>query len=679
MPQGSNPPPNAPGDGGRTVALARLVGLFRLGRHDELEALALQALGQDSGSAELLYLLGASRLSRGRDAEAEAVLAMAARLAPDDAEILGLLGVALFKLGRYAEAAQRFEAALRIEPNGYELLVNAAANAVAAGNAEAACSLASRAVALRPQGTEALMGLGNALLASNRFEEAVGVYRRAIALQPDAADLHLNLGQALGRLQRLDEAASSLRRALGLQPSFAAAHLGLGRVLHDLGDGAAAQRHFRAAAEIDPALIEAHSAYLFSLLHDASLSPEATYREHVRVGDLIEAPLRGQWRPHSNDRDPERPLRVGFVSGDLHDHPVANLIEPVWRGMRRGMNRICVYANSAVRDGTQARLQALAHEWTFVNHLSDDALAERIRGDAIDILFDLSGHTARNRLAVFARRPAPVQVTWLGYPGTTGLSAIDYRLVQDPGAGREALQATCRERLVTLRTRGFEPAPNAPEVNELPALARGYLTFASFNRLGKVNVDVISLWSRILTVLPAARMIVCAVEDDSAKQELEAAFSGFGVASGRIRYVKRMPLDEYLRLHHEVDIALDTFPYAGGTTTRHALWMGVPVLTLEGASLQQSVSAAVLLRQLDLADWVAGDQMQYVDRTRTAASDLAGLARLRRELRLRFAQYLKDTEDAQAVSFDYALRVMWRRWCEGKPPEGFSADAGGGR
>ncbi|MBK9243865.1 MAG: tetratricopeptide repeat protein [Burkholderiales bacterium] len=670
-PGGAAPP--AAGEPPRE-ALLSLLALYNAGRHAELEPATLRTAAQYPRSAKPLHLLGASRLSRGQTAGAVEALRSALQRAPADADINNLLGVALSRSGQHDEARACFETSLAIDGGSYETLVNASASANAAGDAEGSRRLAARALALRPDGVEAMLNLGNALVAAGEADEADDVYRRALALAPNMPDLHLNLGSALSRRGRHGEAAGVLRQALALRPDYAAAHLNLGRALHELGDTRGAQRHFRAASDADPGLVEAHSAYLFSLAHDPGISPQDAYAEHLRIGEQLEAPYRAAWRDHPNDRDAERDLRVGFVSGDLHEHPLANLIEPIWRAMRRGRHRIYAYANGTWGDAVEARLKALTDQWLHVEKMGDQELSERIRADRIDILFDLSGHTARNRLRVFARRPAPVQVTWLGYPGTTGLSAIDYRLMRGHEPKREALQAQCRERIIHFGARAFEPPPQSPPVNPLPASSRGWLTFGSFNRPSKLGEGVIALWSRVLRALPQSRLLVAGVNERTLGERLLAQFAAHGVAAGRLEFRPRAAMREYLEMHHDVDIALDTFPYTGGTTTVFALWMGVPVLTLAGESLQQN-QAAASIRALGLADWVTESEDEFVDRACRAAADLLSLARIRGELRPRAQRQLQGSAEVAVVQFDQVLRLMWRRWCSGQPPEGFVVQA----
>ncbi len=654
--------------------LMSLVALYNAGRHDELEAAAVRTVAQYPRSARPLHLLGASHLSRGRHAEAVEALRSALQRVPGDADVNNLLGVALSGCGRHDEARSCFEASLSAGGENYETLVNASANANAAGDAEGGRELAGRALRLRPNGVEAMLNLGNALVGEGRVDEAVDTYRRAIALSPESADLYLNLGQALTRQVRFDEAAAVFRQALALRPDYAAAHMNLGRALHELGDTAGAQRHFRAASDHDPGLAEAHSAYLFSLSHDPRVSPQEAFAEHVRIGELIERSCRPHWRDHRNDRDPERDLRVGFVSGDLHEHPLANLIEPIWRAMRAGRNRLYVYANGTWGDAVEARLEGLADAWLHVERMSDEQLAERIRADRIDILFDLSGHTARNRLPVFARKPAPVQLTWLGYPGTTGLSAVDYRLMRGQAALHEEMQPMYCEKLVHLHARGFEIPPESPPAGPLPAANRGWLTFGSFNRPSKLGPGVIALWSRVLEALPDARLLIAGVNEESLRVRLQADFSAQGIASSRLGFRPRLAMGEYLALHHEVDIALDPFPYTGGTTTVFALWMGVPVLTLAGPSMQQRQSAAIL-PPVGLADWVTSSEEEFVAQACRAAADLPALGRLRSALRPAMERQLQASDERVASEFDAAMRAMWRRWCRGEPPESFVVQA----
>lgn len=376
-------------------------------------------------------------------------------------------------------------------------------------------------------------------------------------------------------------------------------------------------------------------------------------------------------RAHENVRDPERDLRVGFVSGDLRKHPLAYLIEPIWQAMRGGRNQVIAYSNFGTEDDVSARLRALTDSWVRIERMNDEALADRIRRDSIDILFDLSGHTTHNRLPVFAMKPAPIQVSWLGYPATTGLSAMDYRFVRGADTDGHLIERLFCEKLVRLRFRGFEPEPNAPAVGPLPALTAGHVTFGSFNRPSKISEATTDLWSLVLRAVPNSRLLIAAAGEMRTQDRLRMLFESKGISSERLSFRPRVSLADYLAMHHEVDIALDAFPYTGGTTTNHALWMGVPVLSLVGTTPQQRQASSILV-MLGLSEWAARSAEEYVARAVEATSNLGELSQLRERLRPAMAASFQGSTAAVARELDWALRMVWQRWCAGLPPESFT-------
>jgi protein O-GlcNAc transferase len=653
--------------------LASLVNLFREGRFAEVEGPATSLCQRFPQSAAAAELLGATLLELNKYDQARQVLAQASSVV-SNAAIERLYGIALRRLGRSAEAREAFERGLAWSPDNLSILFNASANAISDGDPAAARRYAERALALRPGDAGALRVIADAAAAGGAHDEAVAYYERAIALVPDDADLHINLGGSLYALGRRAEAAEVLQRALALRPADVQAHQNLAAAYYRLGDIAAARVHHRAASDLSPDRADLHTAYLFCLLHDVTVTPEENFREHRRIGELIEAPFRSRWRQHDNDRDRQRDLRIGFVSADLRDHAVAYLIEPIWRAMRRARDHVIAYVNQDNEDDVSARLRLLTDDWVHVERLDDDALDARIRADRIDILFDLSGHTTGNRLPVFARRPAPVQVSWLGYPGTTGLTSIDYRFLRRADDGNDALDGLFTEKLVRFGSRTFEPDARAPAVNPLPALTRGVLTFASFNRPAKLSEATIDLWSRVLRALPESRMLIVGVDEEPTRNLLEASFLRNGIAIERLAFRARVPISDYLAMHHEVDVVLDSLPYAGGTTTHHALWMGVPVLTLSGLTVQQSQGAGIL-GHLGMSDWAPGSEDEYVEKARRASADLAELDRLRQGLRPAIATAFRDADKALDIELQRALRTMWQRWCAGDPPAAFTVSA----
>ena len=653
----------------RSLNLAALLRLYEDGQHAQAEAQARQLWTQFPQSAPLARLLGSVLLAQHKYGEAAEFLGRASASIAGDVHVEYLLGLALRRLGRNEQARAAFERSLAVAPDNLAALLSASANAVTLHDPVEARRYAERAVAVRPDSVEALRVLADAAVAGGSDEEAVEVYRRGIALDSAAVDLYVNLGDALTNLGRADEATEQAGRALALQADNAHAHFSLGRALFRLGETPAAREHFRIAADRGSEVAQAQTAYLFCLLHDEAVSPEQCFAEHRRIGEAIEAPLRALQAEHGNDRDAQRGLRIGFVSGDLRDHAVANLVEPVWAAMRGGRHRVFAYANIEAEDTVSARLRELADEWVRVERLDDATLAARIRADRIDILFDLSGHTSGNRLAVFAMKPAPVQASWLGHPATTGLSSIDYRFVHGVDG---AIDAFFTEKLVRLRRRGIRPEPSAPAVNRLPALATGQLTFGSFARPAKISESTIALWSRVLQAVPGSRMLIGSADEPRTRQRLLASFAAQGIGAERLRFEPRMPLPAYLALHGEVDIVLDTLPFAGETTTHQALWMGVPVLTRLGRTPQQNQGGAIL-SMLGLSAWAADDDDAFVQRAASAAADLPALDALRQGLRDMMRATFVDSADAVRVELDAALQAIWRRWCEGLAPESFVA------
>jgi predicted O-linked N-acetylglucosamine transferase (SPINDLY family) len=358
------------------------------------------------------------------------------------------------------------------------------------------------------------------------------------------------------------------------------------------------------------------------------------------------------------------------VSGDFRRHAAAHFIEPVWRELDRTRFHLHAYSVSPTIDEVTMRLQGLADAWTHATGWSDEALAAAIRDDGIDILFDLSGHTAHHRLPVFARRPAPLQVSWIGYPGTTGLRAMDYYFVDRGFAPPGKLDAQFTEHLVHLPTVSvFRPEASSPPVGPLPASTRGHATFGSFNRTAKITAATLDAWSAVLRAVPGARLRIGAVEPALAER-LRERLAAHAIDVARVELLPRTDLAAYLAAHHDVDLLLDTFPYTGGTTTAHGLWMGVPTLTFEGTTLAARSSAAIL-RHAGLPQFIAADGAALGPLAAGWMQRIDELAALRAGLRDRLAA--APQRDARRVvdGLEDALRWMWRRHCSGKPPVAF--------
>jgi predicted O-linked N-acetylglucosamine transferase (SPINDLY family) len=482
------------------------------------------------------------------------------------------------------------------------------------------------------------------------------------------AKAHNNLGNVLNAQGKYEQAASCFRQALALKPGYAEAYNNLAITLKEQGHWEEAKTVYRHLLTLTPDWAAAHSNLLFCLSHDLQTETGQLYAEHLAFGERFESPLRATWQPHPNSKDPNRRLQVGFVSGDFFDHAVANFHLPLFEHLahKPGLALHAYYTHNR-NDAISQRLRAYFAHWHDVPQLSEAALAEQIRADGIDILIDLSGHTANNRLLTFARKPAPVQASWLGYLGTTGLQAMDYYLCDRFWLPPGELDWQLTEKPAFLPNAVvFEPSPQAPPVSPLPALTKGHFTFASFNRTNKINPSVIALWSMLLRELPSARMLLAGIPADR-QAGLVQSFVQEGIAPERLLLHARSTLRDYLALHQQVDLCLDTYPYGGGATTAHAAWMGVPTLCLAGDT-PPSRFGATEMHHLGLDAFIATSIEDFVAKGRYWAEHTSDLAEIRAGLRTRFADSPLGQADAFASHFEAALRAMWARWCQGLPP-----------
>ena len=680
--------------------------LQELGRLSEAESCYRQALKLDPSYGKVHGNLGAVLHDLKRLDEAEACYRRALQLSPDNVEVLCNLGNALKDLGRLEESEAALRRALGISPDSVEAMTNLARTLKAMDRLAEAEAYVARVVDLNPDSPEAHRYLGDIRYMQGRIDEAQTSYRRALVLKPD--DFHANcnlgitywdtacleqaekslrqalaarpdsaealniLGVILNDIWRLDEAEQYLRRALAIAPDAADMHDNLGTILNNQGRMEEAVASLRRALVIKPDYSHAHSNMLHVLTLIADLDAQALFAEHREFGIKYETPLRAKWPVFSGERDPSRSLRVGFVSGDLHYHAIASYLEPLLAELAASTRlSLHAYSNSAIEDAVSKRLQQHFVQWRRVVKLSDDSLARQIRSDGIDILIDLSGHTAKNRLLTFARKPAPVQASWMGFPGTTGLDSIDYYLADRFFLPQGQFDDQFTEKIVRLPASApFMPSSDAPPTNLLPGSTKGYLTFGSFNRVNKLSPQLIALWSRLLRSLPQARMLLGGVDQGERFNTLVHWFASEGIDRGRLDFHPRCDMASYLELHHQVDICLDTYPYGGGTTTLHALWMGVPTLSLAGG-IPAGQSGASILGHAGLEEFVARDADEFVSKGVSWQGRLAELADIRAGLRERLASSAIGQPALIAAGLELALRTMWQRWCAGLPPESF--------
>jgi predicted O-linked N-acetylglucosamine transferase (SPINDLY family) len=494
---------------------------------------------------------------------------------------------------------------------------------------------------------------------AGQLPEAIASLRQFTALQPGHAIAWLDLGQLLQKQGELSEAEACFRKALALADNLVA-NANLALILQLQGRIDESIAHRRRCITLAPHISNLHTDLLLALQYSSATRASDLLAEHRRFAEFIETPLRAQWPRHANPRQPERRLRIGYVSADLREHAVAWFFEPVLRQHDRSRVELFCYSLAGA-DAVTARLRPLADHWLEATSIDSPTLAARVMADGIDILVDLNGNTAGGRPLLFARKPAPVQISWLGYASTTGLAAMDYRITDawlDPPGAADAAHV---ERLLRLPAWAvFQPAPDSPPVTDLPALGSGGLQLACLNNPAKLGPQVFALWARILLALPQARLLLGNAGDSQTRSRLLEQFTGLGVNAERLEFMPRLPLADYLALHQRIDLALDPFPFTGGATTCHGLWMGVPVLTMAGDTTISRQGSA-FMHGLGLPEFVVHNEDSYVSRALALAADLPHLQAVRQSLRARMAPEARTRDFTRSLEDAYAM--VWQRWC----------------
>lgn len=505
-----------------------------------------------------------------------------------------------------------------------------------------------------------------ALRQARLYEESAAALHAAITLDSQHFQAHGNLGFVLQTLGKHAAATEIFRAAIKIKPESADAHSNLGHTLLREGRVAEAIAHYEFAVAAKPASAPLHSNLLLALHYQSNLDAAWLFDQHLAWSRRHAPPLPVETPRHSNSPNPSRRLKVGYVSADLRDHPVGRFLLPLLQQHDRQAFSVYCYSGTTERDTLTSELQRHATAWHETTGVDDDALASLIRGHGIDVLVDLSGHTGGNRLPVFARKPAPIQATWLGYPNTTGLATIDYRITDVHADPPQHPPPHSTEQLVHLsETAWCYPVTAAPDVVPPPILTTGTPTFGCCNNLAKINDRVIRVWARILHELPQSRLLLkeLAFGDPSVRTRYHALFADHGISPTRVTLLGRdADYPTHLARFGAIDVALDTFPYHGTTSTCEALWMGVPVVTLAGKTHVSRVGVS-LLTNTGLADLVATTEEDYVRIATTLAGDPPRLQDLRRQLRERMrASPLMDAEKFSRA-MEAAYRGMWTDWC----------------
>lgn len=604
-----------------------LLALFNAGQQSEAAVLARRMTLAYPSCGVGWKVLGAVTVS---DKEALIPMQQAALLCPDDFEAHYNLGLILQALGQLDEAAASYRRALQLNPDyaqGYN-------------------------------------NLGVTLQELGKFEEAEASYRRAVLIKPDYLNAYHNLGIVLQCLSRFDEAEAIHRKTLQLNPDYPEAHCNLGIVLLSLGKNDEAVKCFRRALQLKPDFVVAHSNLIFCLDMASSADLSELLQERKRWDERHAARFL-QAAPHRNTRSPDRLLRIGYVSADFRNHSASKAFGAMLTRYDRRQFEVFAYSNYKGEDDRYTRLfRENVTGWRNISAMSDEAATQLIRDDLIDILVDLSGHSAGNRLLIFARKPAPVQITAWGYAAGTGMRAMDVfftdKVIVPPDEQR-FYSEEIRYLPSALGSFFIDPFP---DLNELPALNLGSITFGSFNRLAKISGQTYRIWAQILLQVPGSCLILKTPElnERSNRERILRYFENAGLTADRIVMLGRSSWFEHMRAYQQVDIALDPFPHGGGMTAMEGLMMGVPVITLNWPILTGRLSSS-LMTTLGLQDWIVQSEDQYLELAIKKSAQLRELSALRQTLRGLFSASIIGDQGAYTRVVEQEYRALWREWC----------------
>lgn len=608
--------------------------------------------------------LALARLREGRLGESEALCRTILARQPDHPAALHCLGLVALKSGDFARAVERIGRASALQPTDVAALVNLGIALRHAGRPAEAVTAFRSALALAPARGDILYNLGNALFDQRDFAGAAGSYRQALAAGARTAEVHGNLGRALEETGAYAAAVASYERAIAIMPGFAEAHSNMGNALMSLGRCAEAIAAHRRALELKPDYAEAHTNLIFALNFDPSATIAEHQRERARWYEMHARRFAAAIAPHPNTRDPERRLRIGYVSGHFRHQAASYAFAPVIIGHDRMRFETFCYSDTVLADGLTERLRGSVGGWRDIVGLPDERVAAMIREDRIDILVDLVGHMSGHRLLAFARKPAPVQVSGWGEPTGTGLATMDH-LLADPVLVPADWRPLLAERVIDLPCfLGYWTPEPLPEPGLLPALANGHVTFGSFNRLAKTSDAVLRCWAAILRAVPASRLLLkyAGGDDPVERTRMRSLFAAEGIAADRLELLGNSGREEHFAAYRKVDVALDPFPHGGGMTTLDAAWMGIPTITAPGETISSRLAASCMTA-LGLADFVAADREDYVTLATVKASDIDALANLRQSLRQMIATSPIGDSVAYTRAVEDAYRRVWREWC----------------
>ncbi len=607
-------------------------------------------------------------MKAGRFGEAEIRLSQIAQAAPGFIEALNLAGQAALSQNNHVRAEFWLSQAINTPASDFSTWFNLGIAQYHLGKLDAAIASYRKAIGYKVEHSALAMVWYNLALAQHDLglsDDAITSYGKSLELLPGRAETVKALGDVYFDLGNLDQALILFRKAVTLAPRLIPARNEIANVLKAQGKIGEAINTFRELVSIDPSVSEACSNLFFSMALDSAQKPADFLREHKRYHATFEQPIQAKRRPHKNLRDPARPLRIGYVSPDFRRHAVANFIEPILAYTSKEHFETYCYYNRADADGITERLRGYADQWRPCRQYSDEQLAEIIRMDEIDILVDLAGHTANNRLSMFAYKPAPLQITYLGYPGSSWLTAMDYRITDGysdpPGSEQYYL-----EKLLRLPDSLFcyRPLDDMPEVAPSPCERNGYVTFGSFASFSKLDEQSLRLWVELMVRVPDARLLMLTIPAGLTQDRLRKRFADCGVSAERLILHGKLPRNEYLEKMHQADIALDPVMVNSPTTMCETLWMGLPTVSQFGERCSSRAGLSIL-SAAGLGHLASPGAEQYLSVAQTLASDPAALAKQRAALRGSLnASPLMNGKNFVA-HLESIYRDIWKEWCAG--------------
>jgi len=633
---------------------------FVEGKIKEAEKICRKLIEANEDNADALYLLGIINDAYGNNIDGINFIVKAISKNPNRAKYHYSLGLVFQKLKKYEKAIASYEMSININPVFMEAYANLGNIFNELGRDKEAIQCLNKALQIKPDSAMLYVNLGSIFAKQGNIDRALFLYKRALEVNPNYSIAYNNIGSAYREQEDFNKAQEYYQTAIKLSPQYAMAQCNLGSLLLLTGKPDEAIEHYRKAISIKADYAEAHSNILYALNFMPSISQKEIFKESIQWEDIHAKNLLKSNQVYANDIGEKRKLRIGYVSPDFRNHSVNFFFEPVLNGHNKKCFEVYLYSSVIKPDYITERLKTAADHWRSIVGMNDETVSKMIVKDRIDILVDLAGHTAGNRLLVFGYKPAPSQVSWLGYPNTTGMHTIDYRIVDeitDPVGTGDDLHS---EELIGLPNSFFcfQPTVDSPDVEDVSRKKTGQITFGSVNNLAKLNKEVLDLWAQILYKIPNSRLLIFgkSFTEKNGRNRFLELFSGNGIEEDRIEMISHVPHLKFLDIHKRIDIILDPFPYNGHTATCNSLWMGVPMITLRGKSHVARVGASILTN-IGLPELIAENKEEYVTKAITLAEDTGRLRSLRKGMRTR----MKNSPICNAKAFTESLESAYTR------------------